>query len=82
MNKQKFPAIDLIIVNFYPFQKAVINSKNQKKIIENIDIGGPALVRAAAKNFKNVTIISNKDDYKGLNYELKKNNGKTTLKFR
>ena len=74
MNKQKFPAIDLIIVNFYPFQKAVINSKNQKKIIENIDIGGPALVRAAAKNFKNVTIISNKDDYKGLIYELKKNN--------
>ena len=59
MNKEKFPAIDLIIVNFYPFQNAVLNSKNQRKIIENIDIGGPAIVD-----------------------ELKKNNGKTTLKFR
>ena len=82
MNKEKFPAIDLIIVNFYPFQNAVLNSKNQRKIIENIDIGGPAMVRAAAKNFKNVTIITDKNDYKQLIDELKKNNGKTTLKFR
>ena len=82
MNKEKFPAIDLIIVNFYPFQNAVLNSKNQRKIIENIDIGGPAMVRAAAKNFKNVTIITDKNDYRQLIDELKKNNGKTTLKFR
>ena len=82
MDKEKFPAIDLIIVNFYPFQNAVLNSKNQRKIIENIDIGGPAMVRAAAKNFKNVTIITDKNDYKQLIDELKKNNGKTTLKFR
>ena len=60
MSKQNFPAIDLIIVNFYPFQKIVLGSKNPKKIIENIDIGGPTMVRAAAKNFKNVTIITNK----------------------
>ena len=52
MNKEEFPPIDLIIVNFYPFQKAVINSKNKKTIIENIDIGGPTMVRAAAKNLK------------------------------
>ena len=45
MNKQKFPSIDLIIVNFYPFQKIVINSKSNKEIIENIDIGGPTMVR-------------------------------------
>ena len=57
MSKKNFPAIDLIVVNFYPFQKIVINNKNPKKIIENIDIGGPTMVRAAAKNFKNVTII-------------------------
>ena len=82
MNKEKFSSIDLIIVNFYPFQKTVINSKNKRKIIENIDIGGPAMVRAAAKNFKNVTIITDKNDYKGLIDEIKKNNGKTTLKFR
>ena len=82
MNKEKFPAIDLIIVNFYPFQNAVLNSKNQRKIIENIDIGGPAMVRAAAKNFKNVTIITDKNDYKQLIDELKKNKGKKSLKFR
>ena len=82
MNKEKFSSIDLIIVNFYPFQKTVINSKNKRKIIENIDIGGPAMVRAAAKNFKNVTIITDKNDYKSLIDEIKKNNGKTTLKFR
>ncbi len=52
MFKQKFPAIDLIVVNFYPFQKIVLNSKNADKIVENIDIGGPTMVRASAKNFK------------------------------
>ena len=58
MSKQNFPSIDLIVVNFYPFQKIVINTKNPKQIIENIDIGGPTMVRAAAKNFKNVTIVA------------------------
>ena len=82
MSKEKFPAIDLIIVNFYPFQRTLINSKNQKKIIENIDIGGPTMVRAAAKNFKNVIIITNKDDYQSLIKEMKQNNGGTSLKFR
>ena len=43
MSKQNFPAIDLIVVNFYPFQKIVTNTKNPKKIIENIDIGGPTM---------------------------------------
>jgi len=82
MNKEKFSTIDLIIVNFYPFQKTVIESKNQRKIIENIDIGGPTMVRAAAKNFKDVTIITSKNDYQSLIKEIKKNNGKTSLKFR
>ena len=82
MNKQNFPPIDLIVANFYPFQKIVMNTKNAKKIIENIDIGGPTMVRAAAKNFNNVTIITNKVDYPQLIEELKKNKGKTTLKFR
>ena len=82
MNKQKFPSIDLIIVNFYPFQKILTNSKNNKKIIENIDIGGPAMVRAAAKNFKNVLIITNKNDYSDLVNEIEKNKGKTSLNFR
>ena len=82
MSKQKFPAIDLIVVNFYPFQKIVTNTKNSKQIIENIDIGGPTMVRSAAKNFKNVTIVTNLDDYEVLIKELESLKGKTSLKFR
>ena len=82
MSKQNFPAIDLIVVNFYPFQKIVTNSNNPKQIIENIDIGGPTMVRAAAKNYKNVTIITNKNDYEALIKELETLKGKTSLKFR
>ena len=82
MNRQKFLSLDLIVVNFYPFQKIVTNSKNKKQIIENIDIGGPTMVRAAAKNFKNVLIITNKNDYSDLVNEIEKNKGKTTLNFR
>ena len=82
MRKKKFPAIDLIIVNFYPFQEIVKNSNKTKEIIENIDIGGPTMVRAAAKNYNDVLIITNKNDYFDLIEEIKKNKGKTTLKFR
>ena len=82
MNKKNFPSLDLIIVNFYPFQKIVANSKTNKKIIENIDIGGPSMVRSAAKNFKNVLIITNKNDYSDLINEIEINKGKTTLNFR
>jgi len=82
MARQNFPAIDLIIVNFYPFQKVVTSTSSSKSIIENIDIGGPTMVRAAAKNFNNVTIITNKNDYVDLIEEIKKNKGATTLKFR
>ncbi len=82
MSKQKFPPIDLIVVNFYPFQRVVRDNKNSKKIIENIDIGGPTLVRAAAKNFKNVAIITNKNDYSMLINELRRFKGGTSLKFR
>ena len=82
MSKLKFPSIDLIIVNFYPFQKVVRNTRNPRTVIDNIDIGGPTMVRAAAKNFKNVAIITNKNDYKGLVDELKKFKGRTSLNFR
>jgi len=82
MSTRNFTSIDLIIVNFYPFQKVVNSSKNNKNIIESIDIGGPTMVRAAAKNFKDVSIITNKDDYPSLINEMEKNNGKTSLKFR
>ena len=82
MNKKKFPPIDLIIVNFYPFQKVVMSTSSPKEIIDNIDIGGPTMVRAAAKNYKNVAIITNKNDYSELVKELEKYKGKTSLKFR
>ena len=82
MSKQNFPAIDLIVVNFYPFQKIVTGTKSAKKIIENIDIGGPTMVRAAAKNFKNVAIVTSNNDYEDLISELETLKGKTSLKFR
>ena len=82
MHKKKFPPIDLIVVNFYPFQKIVLNTKNAKQIIENIDIGGPTMVRAAAKNYKNVTIVTNRNEYETLIDELETLKGKTSLKFR
>ena len=82
MNKKKFNYIDLIIVNFYPFQETIQKTKNSKKIIENIDIGGPTMVRGAAKNFGDVSIITDKKDYGHLISELNKNKGATSLKFR
>ena len=74
--------IDLIIVNFYPFEKTINLKKPQSEIIENIDIGGPAMVRAAAKNFKYKTTITSVDQYNKLENELKINKGKTTKEFR
>jgi phosphoribosylaminoimidazolecarboxamide formyltransferase/IMP cyclohydrolase len=56
-------AIDMVVVNLYPFEKTIHSGASQEEIIENIDIGGPALLRAAAKNYKNVTVISNIDQY-------------------
>ena len=82
MSKQNFPPIDLIVVNFYPFQKIVTNTHDPRKIIENIDIGGPTMVRAAAKNFKNVSIITSNSDYGFLIKELETFKGRTSLKFR
>ena len=82
MNRKKFKNIDLIIVNFYPFQQTIQKTKNFRKIIENIDIGGPTMVRAAAKNFNDVSIITDKKDYGFLISELNKNKGSTSLKFR
>ena len=70
-----------MIVNFYPFEKHKNNSNNHKKIIENIDVGGPTMVRSAAKNYQDVTVITSSDQYNELINELKKNNGSTSLEF-
>ena len=82
MNKKKYNYIDLIIVNLYPFKETIRKTKNYKKIIENIDIGGPTLLRGAAKNFNDVVVITDPKDYSYLINELNRNKGATTLKFR
>ena len=82
MQKKQFGSIDLVIVNFYPFEETIKKKTNKEKIIENIDIGGPSMVRSAAKNFKDVTIITDKQDYSELVKELNKLKGKTSYKFR
>ena len=82
MKLNKFENIDLVVVNFYPFEKTLKSTTNHKKIIENIDIGGPAMVRAAAKNYEDVTVITSDKQYAELIYQLKNNSGSTSLNFR
>ena len=80
--KNNFKNIDLVIVNFYPFENTLKKTSNHKKIIENIDIGGPTMVRAAAKNYNDVTVITSYNQYEELIYELTKFNGATSQEFR
>ena len=82
LKKNKFQEIDLVIVNFYPFEKIINKTKNHNTIIENIDIGGPTLVRAAAKNYTDVAVITNFNQYEELINELNKYKGSTSLQFR
>ena len=77
-----FDNIDLVIVNFYPFEQTLENTSNHKKIIENIDVGGPTMVRAAAKNYNDVTVITLNSQYEELINELTRLNGSTSLEFR
>tara|TARA_B100001057_G_scaffold444640_1_gene481734 strand:- start:8983 stop:10518 length:1536 start_codon:yes stop_codon:yes gene_type:complete len=77
-----FKNIDLVIVNFYPFEKTIKSTLNHKKIIENIDIGGPTMVRAAAKNYDDVTVLTSSYHYKELINELFKFKGSTSKDFR
>ena len=79
--KNNFKEIDLIIVNFYPFEN-VIKNNNFKNIIENIDIGGPTLVRAAAKNFDDVLVVTSPKNYINVIEEINKYKGSTSLNFR
>jgi phosphoribosylaminoimidazolecarboxamide formyltransferase/IMP cyclohydrolase len=82
LKNNNFENIDLVIVNFYPFENTLKKTKNHNKIIENIDVGGPTMVRSAAKNYKDVIVITSSDQYVELIEELKINKGSTTLKFR
>ena len=79
--KLNVPKIDLVIVNLYPFSKFIKN-KDQSKIIEMIDVGGPSLIRAAGKNYEYVTTITSIKDYVNLIKNLNKNSGNTDIIFR
>ena len=82
LKNNNFENIDLVIVNFYPFEKTLKQTKNHDNIIENIDVGGPTMVRAAAKNYNDVTVITSAGQYSELIKELTINRGKTSLIFR
>lgn len=82
MKQHQIPEIDLLVVNLYPFAATVAAGKDFATCIENIDIGGPAMLRAAAKNHDFVVALTEASDYAALAEELEKNQGATTLKFR
>ena len=82
LREKKISNIDLVIVDLYPFEKKLEEKGKFKNLIEFIDVGGPTLLRSAAKNFNDVATISEVSDYSLLAKEIKKNNGSTSMKFR
>lgn len=81
-NKLNILPIDLVVCNLYPFEKVKQENASLEKLIENIDIGGPTMVRAAAKNYKFVGIIIDPSDYKNIENELSENKGALSLETR
>src|ERR1700675_4171783 len=82
MQEHHIPAIDLLVVNLYPFEATVEKGADFEDCIENIDIGGPAMIRAAAKNHDDVAVVVEPQDYQAVLDELAANNGATTLTLR
>ena len=82
MEAHEIGAIDLVVVNLYPFEDTVARGAERDEVIENIDIGGPSMVRSSAKNHRYVTIITDPADYDDLLAELADHDGGTTLDFR
>ncbi|HEX5644275.1 MAG TPA: bifunctional phosphoribosylaminoimidazolecarboxamide formyltransferase/IMP cyclohydrolase [Erythrobacter sp.] len=82
MAEHAIGAIDLVVVNLYPFEATVMRGAGREEIIENIDIGGPSMVRSSAKNHAFVTIVTDPSDYPELLDELEANDGATSLDFR
>jgi len=76
------PAIDMVIVDLYPFEKTVESDASESEIIEKIDIGGISLIRAAAKNFKDTVVISSQSQYEELHEILERSGGETSLEER
>lgn len=82
MAQYEIPEIDLVIVDLYPFEQTVASGASEADIIEKIDIGGISLIRAGAKNFKDVVIVPSKAEYKPLLDIISKNGAQTTLEDR
>ena len=82
MAKYEIPEIDLVVVDLYPFEQTVASGASEADIIEKIDIGGISLIRAAAKNFKDVVIVPSKAEYGVLTDILNKQGAETTLEQR
>ncbi len=80
--QHKLAQIDILVVNLYPFEETVARGAEAPEVIENIDIGGPAMMRAAAKNHASVCVITEAEDYAALIDELEANDGKTSATFR
>ena len=82
MKQYNIPEIDLVIVDLYPFEETVRTTSDEKLVIEKIDIGGPSMIRAAAKNHASVVVVAAKKDYALLEEILKAQKGETTLEQR
>lgn len=82
MQEHNIAPIDVMILNLYPFEQTVASGAAPEDVIEQIDIGGPSMLRSSAKNHRFVTIITSPDDYGALKDELKFNHGATSLLFR
>ena len=82
MKEHGIVPIDLIIINLYPFEETVAKGADYDTCVENIDIGGPALIRAAAKNHAYVATVTEAADYAGLRAEMEAHNGGTSFAFR
>ena len=82
MNEHNIGGIDLVVVNLYPFEETVAKGAAYDEVIENIDIGGPAMIRSAAKNHGFVSVIVDTEDYAPLIAELEANDGQTSYAMR
>lgn len=82
MKEYEIPEIDLVIVDLYPFEETVANTSDEQAIIEKIDIGGPSMIRGAAKNHRDVVVIASRQDYGFLEQLLRDQEGHTSLEQR
>ncbi|RYY88307.1 MAG: bifunctional phosphoribosylaminoimidazolecarboxamide formyltransferase/IMP cyclohydrolase [Chitinophagaceae bacterium] len=79
MQQYGIPELDLVVVDLYPFEETLKQTSEEALIIEKVDIGGPSMIRAAAKNFRDVAVLASKDDYAGLVAQLESQNGALTI---